>query len=217
MPEDQSIFSIGQAEEKICWPEIQAVIFDVDGTLYHQHPVRFRMAFRLAGYYGTHLSRLWELKGISCFRKLREEEAFQAIPLEEQIQEAAHRSGVQDVDELKTAIRRWMFKEPLDAISAHPRKDVISFLRRRKSEGKRIIIYSDYAAEEKLEALRLKPDAVYYPGIMGMTEMKPSRKCMDLILNRERIRADQAVMVGDRPEKDGKSAELAGVRFVYIR
>lgn len=216
MPENQSVILIGQAEENIRWHEIQALIFDVDGTLYHQLPVRLRMAFRLARYYGTHLSGLQELKGISCFRRIREEEAFQAVSLDKQILEAARRSGADDADKLKAAIQRWMFKEPLDAIAAHPRKNVISLLRRRQAEGKRIIIYSDYAAEEKLAALCLTPDAVYYPGTMGMTEMKPSRKCMELILSREGIRADQAVMVGDRPEKDGKSAELAGMRFIYV-
>ena len=49
-----------------------------------------------------------------------------------------------------------------------------------------------------------------------MRELKPSRESMNLILSREGLRPDQAMMVGDREEKDGRSAELAGMPFVIV-
>ena len=217
MPEEWIWDSIDQAEKDSCWTGIEGIIFDVDGTLYHQRPVRIQMAIRLAGYYGTHLFGIPELKGIYNFRKVREEEAFQAFSIERQIQEAARRSGIRDAAVLGQAIQRWMFREPLRQIAAHPNKEVLSFLRRQQAEGRRIIIYSDYAAEEKLAVLDISPDAVYYPGIAGIREMKPSLDSMNKILRREALRPDHAVMVGDRMEKDGKSAELVGMPFLLVR
>lgn len=215
MSGDQTVFTVKEAEKKIRWETVRAAVFDVDGTLYHQRPVRMQMAARLAGYYAAHPLRLRELRGISAFRKLREEEAFRTVSLTGQIQEAARRSGVRDAERLEKAIQRWMFREPLKMIAAHPKKEVLSLLHRLRAEGKRIVIYSDYAAEKKLEALGVVPDAVYYPGIAGVKELKPSRHSMNLILEREGLRPDQAVMVGDRMEKDGRSAELVGMRFVF--
>lgn len=216
MPGERRYDSLEQAEDACRRTGIRAVIFDVDGTLYHQRPVRLRMAARMAGYYGTRPRRLSELKGILAFRKLREEEAYQTVSQEDQIREAARRAGIPDASALEKAIQHWMFSAPLREIAAHPKKEVISFLRRMQAEGRKIIIYSDYAAEEKLKALQLEPDAVYYPGTAGMRELKPSRESMNLILSREGLRPDQAMMVGDREEKDGRSAELAGMPFVIV-
>lgn len=217
MGEKQMVYSFRQAENAFRQADIRSVIFDMDGTLYHQGPVRFRMALRLAAFYGTHPHRLRELAGIRHFRRIREEEAFRTVPMEAQIQEAARRAGLRDREALKKAIRRWMFDAPLREIARHPRKDVISSLRRWQAEGRRILIYSDYAAEDKAAALGLRPDAIYYPGVAGIKEMKPSPESMRIILDREGLRPDQAVMIGDRMEKDGKSAELAGTNFILVQ
>ncbi len=89
--------------------KIRLVIFDVDGTLYFQRPVRKEMALRLAGYYLTHPWRWKELLGIYYFRKLRETEAGRTASLEEQIRGAARRARMKQDERLKRAIQRWMF------------------------------------------------------------------------------------------------------------
>ncbi len=214
--DERNLFTKDHQGNAISWQRKKAVIFDVDGTLYHQPPVRAKMAVRLAGYYLFRPRKIRELAGIRHFRKIREEESFRTADLSAQIREAAGRAGLRDADALQEAVRRWMFREPLREIAAHPRQEVLSFLKQMREEGRRIIIYSDYAAEEKLDALRLVPDAVYYPGVRGLEELKPSRKCMTTILEREGLRPDQAVMVGDRAEKDGESAALVGMQFILV-
>lgn len=216
MAEERTLFSKDYQGKAIDWQQKKAVIFDMDGTLYHQPPVRMKMAVRLAGYYLFRPQRIRELAGIRHFREIREEESFRTTDQATQIQEAARRAGLRDEDALQEAVRRWMFREPLREIAAHPRQEILSFLKQMRDEGRRIIIYSDYAAEEKLGALQLAPDAVYYPGVFGLEELKPSRKCMMTILKREGLRPDQAVMVGDRAEKDGESAMLVGMQFILV-
>ena len=200
----------------ICWQEKTAVISDLDGTLYRQRPVRVKMALRLAGYYLLRLWRVRELAGIFFFRRIREEERFRTENFSAQIQEAAERAGLRNAENLQGAILRWMFREPLEEIASHPRQEVLSFLQKMRTEGRKIIIYSDYAAEEKLQALHFTPDAVYYPGVCGLTELKPSLKSMTEILKREGLRPERTVMIGDRREKDGESAALVGAQFILV-
>ena len=76
------------------WAPVRAVIFDVDGTLYHQRPVRIRMACRLAGFFLLHPLRIRELLGIRHFRKLRETERYRKASVEEQIRAAAEKAGI---------------------------------------------------------------------------------------------------------------------------
>lgn len=217
MAKDDALFLKDHLGNAICWQRKTAVISDLDGTLYHQRPVRVKMALRLAGYYLLRPWRVRELAGIFFFRKVREEERFRTEDFSAQIREASERAGLRNAETLQGAVSRWMFREPLKEIASHPRQEVLSFLQRMRTEGRRIVIYSDYAAEEKLKALRFMPDAVYYPGLYGLTELKPSLKSMTEILKREGLRPEQTVMIGDRREKDGESAALVGAQFILVK
>ena len=216
MAKEDALFLKDHLGNPICWQEKTAVISDLDGTLYRQRPVRVKMALRLAGYYLLRLWRVRELAGIFFFRRIREEERFRTENFSAQIQEAAERAGLRNAENLQGAILRWMFREPLEEIASHPRQEVLSFLQKMRTEGRKIIIYSDYAAEEKLRALHFTPDAVYYPGVCGLTELKPSLKSMTEILKREGLCPERTVMIGDRREKDGESAALVGAQFILV-
>ena len=49
----------------------RAVIFDMDGTLYYQLPLRLRMGGKLAAYYLRHPLRYKELLAVKTFREIR--------------------------------------------------------------------------------------------------------------------------------------------------
>lgn len=206
-----------QTGREIDWDKVKAAIFDVDGTLYCQRPVRIRMALKMGRFFLLHPRRWREAAGIYYFRKLREQEEYRTQSPEAQAAAAAEKAGIRENGRLDGAIRRWMFQEPLAAVAAHGRQDVLDLLRRLKREGKRIIIYSDYAPEDKLSALGVTADAVYYPGHGGVEELKPSEKSMKLILEKENISASDTVYLGDREEKDGRSAALMGIRYIQVK
>lgn len=199
------------------WRMVRAAIFDMDGTLYRQRPVRIRMAVRLGNYYLLHPGSVRELAGIWYFRKIREQAAFRTRSMAEQIRAAAQKAGLTETEGLEKAIRKWMFHEPLALIPDHGNEPVLALIRTLREEGKTVIIYSDYPPEEKLKALGVVPDAVYYPGLGGITEMKPSGENVRKILKDLKLKAEETVYLGDRDEKDGKSARDAGVRFLPVK
>ena len=207
---------LDQEGRSVDWTSIKAVIFDVDGTLYHQKPVRIHIACRLLVYFLIHPLEIKDLLGIWHFRKLRETESFRTRSFEEQVQGAAQRAGISDEARLNKAIQKWMFQEPLSLIQKNGNQAVLTLLKQLQSEGKRILIYSDYAPEEKLSALGVVPDAVYYPGHNGIEELKPSGKSVQRILKDQFLSASDAVYLGDRAEKDGESARAAGMCFVLV-
>lgn len=198
------------------WKTADSVITDVDGTLYAQRPVRKAMALRMARFFLLHPWRWKELLGIYEFRKIREQEAWRTSTQEAQIREAARRARIGREERLREAFQKWMFSEPLPLIRRHRHEALLRLLRELRAAGKRVIVYSDYAPEDKLAALELKVDAVYYPGRAGIGELKPSPKAMRRILDAEGISPERCVFFGDRPEKDGESAAAAGIRFLLV-
>lgn len=207
---------LDQAGKPVNWEEVRGVIFDVDGTLYRQKPVRFSMMGRLMRHLLAHPCFFRELMGIYHFRKLRETASFRTRTMEAQIRAAAASAGIRDAERLKKAIQRWMFEEPLTYIRKYRNPDTLGLLAQMQSAEKKILIYSDYATEQKMEVLGIRADGIYYPGIHGIEGMKPSGKNVQRILSSQGLCPDETVYIGDRPEKDGKSARAAGVRFVSV-
>ena len=204
-----------QTDSSIHLDSIRGIIFDVDGTLYEQKAVRLGMALLLFRFYLLHPWRIRELWGLALFRKIRENRHFLAVPMPEQIAAVSKKIGL-PAERLQGTIQKWMFEKPLPLIAKHARQPVLTFLHRMQTEGKRIIIYSDYAPEEKLQVLGIVPDAVFFPGKAGINALKPSREGMQSILRAVSLPAEQLLFLGDREEKDGESARMVGIPFFLV-
>ena len=98
---------------------IRAVLFDVDGTLYHQAPLRILMAAELAsapwvGRAPWKVPRLWRM--FAAFRHVREELRALGRPDEPlarlQYTRAAERAHV-PVADMEAAVDEWIYKRPL--------------------------------------------------------------------------------------------------------
>ena len=81
-----------QTGREIDWDKVKAAIFDVDGTLYCQRPVRIRMALKMGRFFLLHPRRWREAAGIYYFRKLREQEEYRTQSPEAQAAAAAEES-----------------------------------------------------------------------------------------------------------------------------
>ncbi len=191
-------------------------IFDVDGTLYAQRKLQIRMALYLLCHYLTHLSKLRELVALYTFRKLREEESCRGMTLTEQIDLACQKTGL-DRERGQKAIRDWMFQKPLESVRACAFSAVLDFIRREKAAGKRVVIYSDYPAEEKLAVLGVTADFIFTPQMPEIGELKPSRRAMDHICAVLDCPTEDILYVGDRDCKDGESARMVGIDYCDIR
>jgi HAD superfamily hydrolase (TIGR01549 family) len=147
------------------------------------------------------------------FRKIREREEFRQ---ESYIQQIEYVSGKAKIgkEELDNAIQHWMFQYPLRLVGNYADKYLISILTDVQGRGVKVIIYSDYPVEDKLEVLGVKPDYVFYPGVNGIDSLKPSQEAMEVVMEKVNMKPYDLLFIGDRQDKDGVSAELVGIKFV---
>lgn len=198
------------------WNKLKGFVLDVDGTLYSQKKMRIRMLGRLLAYYVPRPDRLRELYALFLFRKLREQSEWKRAGFEDLFLELEKKAKL-PAARIEERIRYWMFRAPLDSIKACAFRDVIAFINRQHRDGKRIIVYSDYPAADKLKALGMAYDLVFAFEENGISEQKPSRRIMETIVSESGCRADQLLYVGDRDDRDRASAETVSMPYCDIR
>lgn len=186
-------------------------VFDVDGTLYFQQKLRIIMAGRLLSYYICHINRIKDLFIIKDFRSLRDK----AESTEKLYELTAEKNHVK-ADRVKDVIKKWIYDNPLDAVSKTRDAKLLEIIEKLKDSGKTVAIWSDYAADDKLNALGLECQYVYTAEDERVGELKPSPKGLNLIMNDLSVTADKTIMVGDRMEKDGEAAKAAGCDYLIL-
>jgi len=179
--------------------EYKNYIFDLDGTLYFQKPVRRAMALRLMCYYAFRFWKIGELIELKNYRKKRE------TP-----------EGIVDIT--SPAIERWLIDRPLKSVAKHADRVLCEFIQKQKVAGKTIIIYSDYPVEKKLAALGLEGyvDCTFSAGDDGVRCLKPDPRGINYIIAQTRIEPSETILVGDRMEKDGLCAKSVGMDYLIL-
>lgn len=212
---DKDIHLSGYDSERFC-DRFEAFIFDVDGTLYNQLPVRIVMACRLIVDVILHPFHLNMAVGVLRFRKIREENTYKVYSMEQQIEHIANKFNLRLAD-FKRYIDMRMFQEPLRYIQIFRYTDVIAFISECKSRGKEVVIYSDYPAKEKAEVLSIQYDLLFYPGHGIANEMKPSTRGINTIIDSLRVSNDKILYVGDRYDTDGEAARKGKMEYMDIK
>ena len=191
----------------------EVYVFDVDGTLYFQRKVRMIMAKRLLCYYAVHPLRLKDLFIIKEFRALREK----AQSADTLYDDTAAKYSVSS-EYVRDVIDKWIYKNPIDAVSCSKDEKLLCVIKKLKDMGKKIVIWSDYYADDKLEALGVDADAVYTADDSNRhIELKPSDEALKLIMSDFNVSNDKVLMIGDRLEKDGLAAKSAGVDYIILK
>jgi|KBSSwiStaDraftv2_1062776.scaffolds.fasta_scaffold879915_1 phosphoglycolate phosphatase/putative hydrolase of the HAD superfamily len=193
---------------------IRAVLFDVDGTLYHQPPLRLLMAGEL----GTaswvrhapwNVPRLWRM--LSVFRDVREE--LRALgrsdePLARlQYTKAAERAEV-PVDDMEGAVEEWIYRRPLKYLPRVVRSGMADVLSALNARGLRVGAFSDYPVAEKLHAMGLRSmmslevDAT----CEAVNAFKPHPRGLEVACQQWGVSPGDVLYVGDRAEVDARGA-----------
>jgi FMN phosphatase YigB (HAD superfamily) len=175
--------------------DYRAIILDMDGTLYYQMPLRLCMALALFWYYALHLSHLRELLRLREFRKARE------------------RGQLVEADGVTTY---WMQEAPLKYVYRFRDKKLLALMRSLRSNGVKIIVYSDYPAKKKLEALRFEVDYCFCASDAEINCLKPDTNGIKRIIAVVQEPVAQMLFIGDRYEKDGKCAEGVGMDHIIL-
>ena len=197
---------------------LRAIVFDVDGTLYRQGPVRRAMLARLVGEcLRRPVAGARTLRVVRAYRHAQEEMRARGASAGEQLRVAQARTGL-PASFVNGAVARWMEQEPLALLPAAARAGMADFLAQAEARGLRLGVLSDYPAHAKLAALGVahRFTAVVSAQDPGVGTFKPDPRGLLLALERLGVPPAQALYVGDRAAVDGVTAARAGVAAVIV-
>ncbi len=217
--ESRTMAPVGAEQGNVRW---KALIFDVDGTLYEQGPVRRAVFCRiLRAHWASPLRGIQTLRALHAYRQAQE--SLRDAPPDvsdiarTQILLAGERVGGA-ADVISPWVSRWMEQEPLPYLMASMRDGVIELLQKAKTHGMRLAVFSDYPADRKLKAMGIADyfDVVVTAQDPEVQRLKPDPKGLELTLRRLGVQKHEAVYVGDRAEIDGVAASCAGIQHFIL-
>lgn len=200
----------------IDWNDFDAVILDVDGTLFDHLAMRPSMAAALLRHLLTHKRGWRDVFVIWAFRRVRTRlaiaEAGEIGRREFEITSEA--TGV-SIAEVEKIVARWLYQEPLSVMNRHVFPGVEAFLTMLKERGIRTGVFSDYPAEDKLRALGLSVDVVRDATAADIGRLKPNPAGFLKVAELLGISPSRCLIVGDRDDRDGAAAKRGG--FVFLK
>ena len=202
--------------------QLKALIFDVDGTLYRQGPVRRTMLGRLLReHVGNPMQGLLTLRVLRAYRKaqevLRTPSSAYSDLAEEQLRLACKWTGVR-LEVVRVYVDRWMEREPLEPVARSLCEGVRECLQVAVKREMRLGVFSDYPPAAKLTAMGVEHffDVLVSAQDPEVQKFKPSPRGLEVALQRLGVERRQALYIGDRPEVDAAAARDAGVACVII-
>ncbi len=205
------------SEKNISWSEVKLVVFDVDGTLYHQAPVRFKMLMHLVLHYALRPAKYKELLAMHFFRKEREKRAgYSSTNLEEEQYTWVAARSKTDVEKIRAVIERWMYRFPLPLLKRYQFPQATDLFRVLRQNRVKIAAYSDYPATEKLAVMGLVTDLTVAATDDDVNCLKPNPRALLQICRTFGLQKEQVLLIGDRDSRDGQCARNAGVPFIIL-
>ena len=193
---------------------IQTIIFDLDGTLYHKRGLVRRMILRL----------WWCLPLLISERIARKKIVACTYESPELFYEAFFKTMARGHWWNDQIAQRWYhaiyMPTMIRIIAKHqqPNTAVINILYQAKQKRWVTILFSDYGSvEEKLQAIGLEPTLFSYiidaPTLGGL---KPNKTVICKLLEKTKTNPKNTLFIGDRIDKDGASAQAVGADFWHI-
>ncbi|MEZ6017443.1 MAG: HAD family hydrolase [Planctomycetota bacterium] len=201
---------------------LRAVVFDLDGTLYDQPPLRRRMLVELAlAPLSGPVRALRVTRMLAAFRKEREHlralgqsaESLEAL----QYARPAARIGVPE-PAMRAAVAEWMFERPLRHLGPCARRGLDAGLRRLSEAGLKLGVFSDYPVDAKLGALgvRARFSTCLDATAPEVNAFKPHPAGFAAAAARLGVAPHETLYVGDRLDVDVAGAHAAGMHAALI-
>jgi len=194
------------------WDNLRFVVFDVDGTLYRQRPLRVRMARDIL--FHTLLKRdLNVMAVLARYRRIRERLGDeQVVDFERALIAQTAAATASSPDSVRAIVSEWVEQRPLKYLAACRYPGLSQLFAGLRRSGKSIGILSDYPAEAKLEALGLTADYVVFAGDENIGILKPHPRGLESLIAAAGMKPRETVVIGDRVDRDGLVARRAGAQ-----
>lgn len=196
-------------------------MFDVDGTLYPQRPLRTRILFELAIQFArSPRSQFRTLKVLRAYREAQEIARTVPGPVSAgdlQLRLASEISS-ESPQFVERAVSEWFHERPLRHLKTCCAPDLVSFLRKARGLGIRLGVLSDYPAAAKLTAMGISDqfDAVVSSQDRSIGVLKPHPRGLQACLQRLAVSPEESLYVGDRADVDLPCAARAHTQFVLF-
>ena len=198
------------------------ILFDVDGTLYHNSCLRFVVGFLMVLKALIRPFRMLEeikiIKNYRCAQEwLRQNISTNALPPDAQLDRTVQTTGISR-EEISTCVSKWMEKIPLYFLPICSRRRLIRLIHCWDKLDVPMGVYSDYPSRDKLGKLGLKNliPIVVYSGDPDVLSIKPAPRGFEIAAAKMGLDPSQVVYVGDREDVDGVGAQNAGMTPIIL-
>jgi FMN phosphatase YigB (HAD superfamily) len=192
------------------WRDIRLVAFDVDGTLYRQGPLRLRMGRDMV----LHTIAKVDLNAISvvsAYRRIRERlAAEEVVDFDRVLIAETAKATSRSPESVHAIVCEWIETRPLRYLRSCLFSGVPQLFAGLQRAGKKIGVFSDYPATEKLAALGLTAHHVVAASDVGV--LKPHARGLQSLMAAANATARETLFIGDRADRDGVAGQRAGVR-----
>lgn len=197
--------------ESIAYDQLDAIVFDLDGTLYRKPLMKWHMM----------MGELFHWGMLAAERLSRKRMAGRHFPSEEAFYDAFFEEMAKRHKYTAATARRWYETHYMPMMvhtlrrCYHAEPWALDIIRICKEKGLQVAVYSDYGfVEQKLLALDIDPSLFVFtvcgPQLGGL---KPCKESMEEVLRRLGVEAGRCLMIGDRDDTDGGSARAVGAQF----
>jgi HAD superfamily hydrolase (TIGR01549 family) len=175
------------------------------------------MMMFLLGHVLRHPSSLKDMLIIKKYREVREHwEDKSANNLDTAQYEYVANLKNTTKEHVEEVVKFYMHKAPLRLLPSFKDSELAKIIDNLHAKGVKVIVYSDYPAEDKLKVLNIRADRCYCSADARIGTMKPDPKGLKIIIGDLEIKSDEAIMVGDRYEKDGLAAKACNMDYIIL-
>ena len=198
---------------------IQAVIFDFDGTLYDFKGLPKNLCL-------ASIPNLLKINAVQKTRKTLKGKEFKTL----QDYENEFFSVLKQLGKFKTSekAKNWynnlyMQKMILVLSKKYKKRDgLLDLIKCLKSKNIKVVVYSDYRMlKDRLKAVKFTDEELsYFDGFFASEDfacLKPAKNGFLQLAKNIGVSPENCLVVGDRADTDGKGAADSGMKFIQIK